>query len=364
MDQIISPKGNKLKLVYEVDRDGKSEYGYNSPHKKMNINDEDVWDVHYSSYCFPKEVENVQILNENLVNEVYLKSIRYGKYQVEFLKSGRSDMASPAILDRPHPAGTEYSQFFEASKGPQKLDILEVFEVATLVKKVDFHYSYFNGNAHDSVAWLNKRLRLDSLSFWERGKQKPPYKFSYREKYGLPSKESHARDLWGFYNGEEDFHNITPSDFFNYNQPENIFQHKNREKHYSSEHVQEGILEEIVSPFGRIESYLYESQEYTSMSHEIDKYYDSKMVESNFAHNTDPYTSGGLRIKEVVFIYPSDKVYREYNYVTKEGTEGFLSTTPFSHAHDIIGHKSAGNHHVWYDFVGLKSGKIHKGARF
>ena len=364
LDQIISPKGNNLRLVYDVDSKGHSDYGFNSAHQKMNINDDDVWDVHYSSYCFPPEVENVQILSENLVNEVYLRSIRYGKYQVEFLKSERTDAVHPAIVNRPRPAGSEFSQYFESNKNPQKLDILEVFEVATLVKKVDFHYSYFNADTQDSIPRFFKRLRLDSLSFWERGKVKPAYEFTYREKYGLPSKESHARDLWGFFNGEEDYHNITPSDYYNYNQPENVFQHKNREKHYSIDHVKEGILSEIVSPFGRIETYVFEAQEYTAMSHGIDKYYDSKMVQTNFDHNTDPFTSGGLRIKEMVWVYPSDQIYREYNYITKEGSEGMLSATPFSHEHDIIGHKTAGNHHVWYDYVGIKSGKVHKGARF
>lgn len=361
LDEIRNQDGDRVTFVYDMKPDGHSMYGSNGAHNRMNINDEDLWDVHYTSYCFPDTIENVQILAEAIHGEVYLKSIRYGAKQVELLKSERNDMVIPSSLNGERLAGSQFTQYLDTQKPPQKLDILEVLEVGKLTKKVDFHYSYFNADKTGKDARLYQRLKLDSLTI--SGKEKP-YKFYYREKYGLPSKEGHARDLWGYYNGEEDPHNITPSDFFNYNQPENVFQKKNQTRHYSFEHALEGILEKKITPGGGIEEYIYDPQEYTAISHDIDIYYDKKTIDSNFSHNTDPFIAGGFRLKDIVYHYPVDKIYKEFVYVKADGSEGTLSVTPFSHAHNSYGHKTSGNHHVVYDKVEMKTGKVYKGQRF
>lgn len=361
LDEIKNKEGDRVTFIYDMKPDGHSRYGSNGAHNRMNINDEDVWDVHYTSYCFPDSIENVQILSEAIHGDVYLKSIRYGGKQIELLKSEREDIVIPSSLSGERLSGSQFTQYLTAELPPQKLDVLEVLDVGKLAKKVQFHYSYFNGDESGPKARLYKRLRLDSVSV---SNKKGAYKFSYQEEFGLPSKESHSRDLWGYFNGEEDPHNITPSDFFNYNQQENVFQKKNQTRHYSLKHAMEGMLVKKISPAGGIEEYIYDSQEYTAISHDIDTYYDEKMIKTNFDHNVDPFIAGGLRLKDIVYHYPVDKIYKEFVYVKKDGSEGILSVTPFSHSHNNYGHKTSGNHHVVYDKVEMKTGKVYKGQRF
>ena len=61
--------------------------------------------------------------------------------------------------------------------------------------RYDLRYSYFNDGNSDAKT---KRLRLDQVQ--QVGK--PPYVFTYNTAVAMPSRESFARDHWGYYNGK------------------------------------------------------------------------------------------------------------------------------------------------------------------
>lgn len=363
LNEVISPTGAKVTFEYDVDANGKSHYGTNGAHTRMNINDHNTWDVHYSHYCFP-DIENVQILAENIYNDVYLKSIRYGNNNIQFMKSGREDMHSPAKETRERLSGLDFSLFLDTSQEPQKLDKIIINEGGEK-SSYDFSYDYFNTSTSDSIPRLHKRLKLVNLVHISDGLEFPPFTFSYIEDHPLPSKESHSRDLWGYYNGEEDIHNITPSDFFNYNQPERLLEVKGRAKHFSQEFEMSGLLQKISYPTKRSVEYEYESHDYHAVSNKITSFYGSKMGDGNFSHTVEPFVSGGLRIKRIKEIFPGDELIKDYVYTNPDGvTSGELTITPFNHDHESYGHKSSGNHYIRYSHVEVKSGKIHKGEEF
>lgn len=364
LNQIESPSGSIATFNYAVGDNGLSDYASNGTHHKMNINDQDLWDVHYSSYCFPDAIENVQILSESLYNDVYLQSITCGDYEARFSMSPREDIISPAVTDRPRPAGSQYTQYLSARKPPQKLDQIEIRKGSDLIAKYEFNYSYYNDGRNDSIPRLFKRLKLDSLVTTNQKGQRKSDKFSYHQKYNLPSKESHARDLWGYYNGEEDIHNITPSDYYNYSQPEKTLQEDGRAKHYSIDHVKEAVLEKIEFGNGVVKTYTYGHQEFTDISDEIKQHFDDRMKQTNFSHILHPFISGGLRVEEINEKYPHDEIYKEYKYVLNSKESGVLNITHYSHDHSGYGHRTSGNHNVIYKKVYIKTGKIFNGVKF
>jgi len=87
LDKVTSPKGATAIFEY-ADYDYVSDGAF----QKMNINDKDIWDVHYSSYCFPENIENVQITGQSQYSDVYLKSIQLGEYKVSFAISEQKNL--------------------------------------------------------------------------------------------------------------------------------------------------------------------------------------------------------------------------------------------------------------------------------
>ncbi len=362
LDEVVSPTGSTMTFIYDTDDNGKSFYATNGANSRMNINDRDMWDVHYTSYCFPDTIENVQMVAENFYNNIYLTEIVYGGSSVSFYKSDRKDMVPPVRSEMDKQKGSAFSIYLYADKPPQKLDEIVVNE-GSRQKNIKFNYEYFNPDADGKDERLIQRLKLNSLVTNTNGNE-GEYKFDYFQEFPMPSKESHARDFWGYHNGEEDIHNIVPSDFFNYNMPERLFE-SDHQHHYSQAHVKEGILISIEYPEGFTQSFEYEPHEYSDVSEEIVENFEGEgdaEVTDKHKKSNDAFLSGGLRVTRIVNALPTDKLYTEYQYKTKGGNVlGILSVTPFSHeAEEVIGHKPAGNHYVLYEDVKIFSGKIFK----
>ena len=352
LDKVTSPKGAVAIFTYD-------DMGYLSDgcFQKMNINDRDVWDVHYSSYCFPENIENVQITSQSQYRDVYLKSIKLGSYSVEFKISEQDHIRPLANVQRDE--SKRHLTNITSGLGRQKLDEIVIKKDGEIIQNPKFGYSYFwNGDGKD-LPMLYSRLRLDKVEIGDR-----TISFGYQLKYGLPSKESHARDLWGFYNGEEDLYNITPSDYFNYSQPEKLLQEEGRSKHYSLDHISEGILNEISYSGGKTVRYTYDHQEFFQIDKEISDHFSKSMSETNLTQALHPFLFGGLRIKEIIEKYPSEEIYKDHDYTMNGKEDGKLIISHYSHAHHGFGHKTSGNHCVKYDKVNIKSGKMLNGKKF
>ncbi|MGL1889624.1 MAG: hypothetical protein OCD76_24125 [Reichenbachiella sp.] len=361
ISKIISPSGKEAKFKYDVDIDGVSKYLSNGTFQKMNINDEEVWDVHYSSYCYPDNIEAVIINSENLHSDVYLKSITSGDQEVRFTKSQQKGLESDTPF---YGSGTtEYIKNTPSGFRRQQLDKIEFLVADSVIASAEFQYSRHKTKKPDNNLILNHRLKLDSMLITKRGKVSR-MGFGYMETTGLPSKESHARDLWGFYNGEETTHNITPSDYFNYSQPEKMLQEEGKTLHYSLEHIKEGVLDKIDYGNGKVRTYDYDHQEFHEISTEISSHFEAGMTDSNFKGHMKPYIFGGLRVKEIIESYPKEKIYKDYFYKINGKEMGKLQITHYSHDHDGFGHKTSGNHCIKYSKVRIKTGKLFNGHKF
>ncbi|MEO9967214.1 MAG: hypothetical protein ABJF11_15555 [Reichenbachiella sp.] len=362
LTKIESAQGAIADLTYDITAPDQSPYASNSTSHKMNINDGDVWDLHYSSYCFPNEIENVQIVSENQHRDVYLSSIKSGEYEVKFTKSEQENQAELKLKKTKMAAG-QYLDKVPEGYGRQQLDKIEILKGGELLNTSIFHYSFFNGSFYGNDAYLYQRLRLDSLQIIEPKKQKA-YRFYYEEEVILPSRESHARDLWGYYNGEEDLYNITPSDYYNYSQPEKLLQEEGKSRHYSLNYIKAGILKKIDHGQGRTIEYIYDHQEFEEIDEEISSHFSKNMEGSNFREHLNPFLFGGLRIKEIIDSYPSEKIYKEYNYKPDGKETGKLIITHYNHDHHGYGHKTSGNHGVKYQRIKIKTGKLFRGKKF
>lgn len=357
LDEVVSPKGATAYFKYDISIDHFSPYTSEGTYQKMNINDKDMWDVHYSSYCFPEDIENVQVNSLNLHQDIYLTSIQSGNYTVHFKKSEQSGIRTSSGKH----SRIEAKQV--AGYGRQQLDEIEVTQNGEVVSSSKLFYSSFKALKEEDLPHTYMRLKLDSMITATPNKTKS-VTFEYNNALGLPSKESHARDLWGFYNGEDDVHNITPSDFYNYSQPEKMLQEEGKEKHYSLKNIQEGILNKITYNGGRVTEYFYDHQEFFNVDDEIAGHFETKMKDSNFDHHVKPFIFGGLRIKEIREHFPKKDLYKDFKYKIKGQDTGHLIISNYSHDHHGFGFKTSGNHTVKYKKVEVKSGVLFNGRKF
>ena len=349
LTEVTSSSGASAIFYYDTDPDGSSGFHSNSAYHRMNINDADVWDLHYSSYCFPDNIENIQIVSENQHNDIYLSSIKCGDYKVRFYKSVQSHMVYKKD-DESNAVKKKYRPENFSVLGPQKLDKIQISKDGQKISTSTFHYSYFNDDKNGETAALYQRLKLDKLASTINGVEKT-LEFDYEESLALPSKESHARDLWGYYNGEEDIHNITPSDFYNYSQPEKVLQEDSKAKHYSLDHITSGILKSITFDKVRTLEFEYNHQEFENINEEISGHFTERMKDSNFKHHDNPFIFGGLRVQKITETNPTENFTTVFDY-TQDGKEsGELVISHYNHDHDGFGHKTSGNHTVKYSNV-------------
>ena len=133
------------------------------------------------------------------VNEI---TFRNGKIKFESQANNRCDLANTKAL--------ENITIYDASN--------------TIVKKINFHTSYFGASSSDSNCGQESftgRLRLDSLAIFGTSNtlQMPPYIFKY-ERENPPARLSYAQDYWGFYNEALANTDLIPDYYYPYNNSE------------------------------------------------------------------------------------------------------------------------------------------------
>lgn len=123
--------------------------------------------------------------HKSLFKTAHLKQIRWKHGKIDFITSPRDDVFP----------GYGYSS--EIGHAPYKLDRIVTYNsMNEIVNDFQFCYSYFSANGNDT--YLTRRLRLDRII----DNIAPNHDFSINYYDGdFPSKETNAKDYWGYYNG-------------------------------------------------------------------------------------------------------------------------------------------------------------------
>jgi YD repeat-containing protein len=257
LTRILSPSGNKVDFIYDVDANGNTGYGSRSA---INRSQSVIFlTKEIASNCAPMTYPITWTSVATYYSQVYLSQILFDGGSVSFYKSDRQDLK---------PATGFYS--YNAPYLAQKLDRIEVNSAGKLIKKINFTYDYFNSTFAGANPELYKRLKLVSIS--ESGIDaatqttlyKGPYVFTYNQSVALPSKESMSQDFWGLYNGADNSINgLVPSG-------ENTDAVSGYQFHYSganrdanASYAAAGILTRMQYPMGGSTDFEYELNDYS-----------------------------------------------------------------------------------------------------
>lgn len=132
--------------------------------------------------------------DHNTLKKPYLSRIETKDHDILFMVSSRDDM-----------------------NGASKLDSITVKSKLTgkTIRRIKFGHSYFSANNiggnyisgryNISNSYMSKRLKLDSVSFYAYNESVQTYLFDYEESKGFPLKTSVAVDMFGYYNGRENY---------------------------------------------------------------------------------------------------------------------------------------------------------------
>jgi len=208
--------------------------------------------------------------------------------------------------------------------GGTKISGINLYEGTSLVREIDFQYSYFNPNHTEAI---QKRLKLDGVQIADKS-----YQFLYHGNT-LPDKNSNDFDYWGFYNGMSNTSDL--------NDPFRLFENSsaipswvnglvgqisgkaNRSAH--PDHSKAGILEKIIYPTGGSTEIVYELNEFDNF---FFPNHDNKLNFNGTIYLTD-YTQStskgyGLRVKELI-----DKVDNEIAKRTRYTYTGGKHIAPY-----------------------------------
>ncbi len=170
-----------------------------------------------------------------------------------------------------------------------------------LLKKIQFHYSYFTSN----------RLKLDSLSILDKSDQLiERYRFQYETSINLPARNSLECDLWGYYNHASGNNSLIPATEIDDYQAwasslPTVIQISNNNRDVDTSYIQANILKKIYYPTGGYTEFEYEANRYTNESQQI-------------------IYAGGLRIRAIKNFTESSGTPILRTYIYDAGVRNFL----------------------------------------
>ncbi len=144
-----------------------------------------------------------------------------------------------------------YEQDTEASDWKRKLVSVEILDkIKNKTKSFQFTYGKFPGDP---------RLRLDAVQeIGFDGAAKPPYRFEYYAG-SLPQKGSLAKDLKGYYNGQENNGTLVPYSIQAYNMLGTAYQGSYANRNHNLNFIKVGSLRKITYPTGGSTEFNYEA---------------------------------------------------------------------------------------------------------
>lgn len=181
------------------------QFNYSNPTNITDYNIENQWNIYKGE------------MTDNNLNNVYnagpivsdLSRALYSNYYDDILiRKASSTTSSTYLTSIDFNDGIIYFYTSDRSDclGLKKLDRIRIYNKPknTLIKTIDFSYSYFNSSTPSlgfpcpkSENELDLRLKLE----WVKEEGMPPFIFTYDSEL-LPRKNSYAVDYWGFYNGK------------------------------------------------------------------------------------------------------------------------------------------------------------------
>ncbi|MEH3112273.1 hypothetical protein [Pedobacter terrae] len=180
--------------------------------------------------------------SENTVMAKRLSEIRFSDGEIHFRTAGEQRTDLP---------------------GDSSLSSIEIYNSHHMLKRFKLFTSYFENNGTGVNTPMifrpmdHYRLRLDSLKEESNGIILPAYKFIYYYGNGLPSRNSHAQDHWGFFNGSDNYG--TSVSYIEFGRSAGA------KKKVNPQYTKETILTDIIYPSGGKVSYNYEGNTYRSL---------------------------------------------------------------------------------------------------
>lgn len=210
-------------------------------------------------------------------------------------------------------SGVDLSERLDSDFGEdRRVDQVKLYstvnETNILIKHFNFYYSYFGDTGTGSQAYLQKRLRLDSvhqIATNVNTASPPPYVFTYN--VNCSPRFTASLDHWGFYNATGNS-SLVPNVYFPgsfqpayYFNPLNVGDGSNREA---------TLIGSSATMLTRMQ---YPTGGYTTFEYELNK----AKFEDNSIHEV-----GGVRIKQIIDYSFSNKqaIAKNYMYVLSDGT--------------------------------------------
>ncbi len=274
-------------------------------------------------------------VSQSATKNVFLKKITFTNGQIDFVTGNRQDMG---IGNR--------NYFLNApstlSELPQKVNEIIVRSGNAIVKKAVFVHTYFNPTSTNT--YLEQRLKLDELFIYGSDNNNPSkYRFTYNTTTSLPSKESKARDLWGFFNGAHQNTKLIPNTNILSPTGESVVLTTGVDRSPSVTTTKAGILTQVTYPTGG----------HTSFEYELNKY--SILEEAAFDYNKyNSYSVGSLggKTEETVkVLYKTKLILRGSIYCGTPWMPGGCNRTFAGDAYPIIKMVDAGGYTIFPQYI-------------
>jgi YD repeat-containing protein len=293
LDKVESPTGAVINLEYDVR--AQQNYTY-SDYGCMTVPDrtdqcERIIDVYSmtggNTNCLPKSLNSVFNVTVNFTELMFLKRIYWDNGEISFSKSARSDMVS-ANLQNFTPYCLSWLKY-----PPQKLDEIIIKDNSgNDYKHFVFNYSYFNNSYTGANPEYFKRLKLMSVNEYGSNTSTSPgtYSMTYDESIALPSKQSFARDFWGYYNGKTTNNSLVPYGSYFKPNGEKIAV-GTADRFPDATNMKAGILTNITYPTGGNSTFNYEPNDYYTFGNgafaftDFEKYEDANVSVSSIKYS-------------------------------------------------------------------------------
>ena len=236
LDSIASPTSETIKFIYET-----GSYSISLVQKserEYNLLELRGFTCLAASPRFPGSHKTYNS-SRQVTQDRYLKKVLFQNGSIEFIRTDRNDIE------------------FKGNEKPDKLSEIVIRDSENnLIKAFEFHHSYF-------VDGEMGRLKLDSLTEFDKyGNKKPPHRFSYFTS-DLPNPYTKSIDHWGFYNGSNN-NTLLPEYALEHGSPGDFlfFDGGDRAADTSIVNAKRGVLSSISYPTGGLTQFDYELHEY------------------------------------------------------------------------------------------------------